>query len=220
MFSICWHSCFFMPMTHITFFYCHQVVYTTEVSDASLFISGWFILLSLTEQPIIYRHHLYNQKKASKDLRFVPPYSMGCMHITERTARSLIENFLCSLEMQSFLLWPIPSLDLPPSDVCLVKKGWHNQGKQRWSQTQPQGWEEKIFRPLSKGRRTENLYPEYESICNSQAWGSLPVCWLWSAALAAPISPRPWSQILTQQVWGRARASAFLKSRGDWRSLL
>lgn len=47
------------------------------------------------------------------------------MCITERTVKSLIENFLCNLEMQSFLLWPIPSPPLAPSDICPVKQGWH-----------------------------------------------------------------------------------------------
>lgn len=86
---------------------------------------------------------------------------------------------------------------------------------QRWSQTEPQGGEEKVLRPHSKGRRTENLYPGQEPICSRWAPGPLPVCWLRSAVPAAPTSPRPRSQILTQQGWGRAQTPAFLKSQED-----
>lgn len=144
------------------------------------------------------------------------------MHTTERTVSSLIENFLFSWRCKQFFFfssWLIHPPDLPPP----VKQGWHNQRQQRWSRTPPRV-KGKKFRPLSKGRRAENLYLGFESICNSQAPGPLPVCWLRSTALTAPTSPKPWSQILTQQVCGRVWASVFLKnkkkSREDWRSLL
>lgn len=112
---------------------------------------------------------------------------------------------------QSFLLWPITSPpDLPPSDIHSVRQCWHNQGKQRWSGTQPREWvlawwkktKFRLPRPLRwQGQKGRKSLSGFGSICNRQAPGLLPVGWFRSAALAAPTAPRLWSQILTQQVW-------------------
>ena len=98
------------------------------------------------------------------------------MGIAERTVKTLMENFLCNLEMQSSLVWPKPSLPLASSNICPVKQGWHireNRGGLAHSPLSGfwPGWGKN--QASSKDRKTQNLYPGFGSICSSQAPGAL-----------------------------------------------
>ena len=85
----------------------------------------------------------------------------------------------------------------------------------------PRGGRKTKFRPAARAEQLKifmhdlNQSAPVRPQAPFQSAGSGQLYWL-------PHPPRPWSQILTGQAWGKAWASAFLKTKHskDWRSLL
>lgn len=131
------------------------------------------------------------------------------IHVYYWKNQSPMENFLCSLEMQiEFSIVPPPPLASQSNKVGIIRESRSDPRCSPKSRLWPDlKKKKKNSGPPARAEGLKNLYPGFGSICDSQAPGPLPVCWLGSTVLAAVLLLDPGPQILTQQVWGRAQTS-------------
>lgn len=96
-----------------------------------------------------------------------------------------MENFLCSLEMQiAFSIVPPPPLASQSNKVGIIRESRSDPRCSPKSRLWPD-LKKKNSGPPARAEGLKNLYSEFGSICDSQAPGPLPVCWLGSTVLAA-----------------------------------
>lgn len=121
-----WPSCFCIPMTHIAFLLSQRNTYN-RCLGCHLFISGWFIPLSLTEQPTLFITSVIRKK---------PIKISVLLHI--------IKNVVCILLEEQKSEWKFPLQFREASRETYCDSSFHpicpSDMRQRWSQAQPQEW--------------------------------------------------------------------------------